>query len=360
MGKKTIIIPIFVPHLGCPHECVFCDQKIISERPAAPSPTEVTGLIKEYLGNMKEQGRVEVAFYGGTFTALPLDQQEELLQAAVPFWQAGLVAGLRISTRPDYIDPERLSFLIDRGVQTIELGVQSLNPLVLAASGRGHDPETVCQAAKLIKDRGLQLGIQLMLGLPGDSYQTTLDTARQVVDLAPDFVRIYPTLVLQGTTLERLYRAGKYHPLPLETAVELARDLVILFWQNRIEVIRVGLQATATFDAGDQLVAGPYHPAFGEMVYAAYFLEQMAMLAGRLLGQHRVEQLTFLVAPRDLSAAIGQKKYNKVALAARYHLTKIDILAEPTLTSGTICLKNDTFTAQLCISKEEFLASCRI
>lgn len=274
---RPFIIPIFISHQGCPHQCVFCNQHSITGRAEsqAVTPAEVIATIEEQLAwpRKRKKAPVQVAFYGGSFTALAAEYQESLLQAAHPFLSAGLVQEIRLSTRPDAVDNTVIERLIRYGVKIVELGVQSLDGHVLQKSGRGHDCNAVLRAARLVKESGLRLGMQLMVGLPGETTCGLLDSAHGVIDLAPDFIRIYPTLVIKDSPLAQLFAENSYRPLSLNKAVALAARLTDLFEEKHIPVIRLGLQAGESLE--QDLVAGPYHPAFGELVRSRVFFKKI-------------------------------------------------------------------------------------
>ena len=274
MKEKVLVIPIFIPHAGCPHDCIYCNQKAITgESVSLPTKEKVEETIKEFLGFSRIGVRKEcyVAFYGGTFTALPRITQEQLLGVAQDFVDRGLVKGIRFSTRPDYITSEELDFLEKYNIVAIELGAQSMDDAVLKAAARGHTAETTSVASRLIKDLGLELGIQVMIGLPKETEDSFRRTIREVISLGPGFVRIYPTLVVKDSALAEIYRLGKYKALSLEKAVKLALEAYTEFKRADIRVIRMGLQAEPWFDRGDTVIAGPYHPSFGELVVSAYY-----------------------------------------------------------------------------------------
>jgi len=256
--KKQLIIPVFIPFGGCPHRCVFCNQRDITGQSEMPTIKEVSGKITEYLSTWKGTGRREVAFYGGSFTGLPVNIQEEYLAAAKVFVDAGSIDALRISTRPDYIDAEVIRRLLCFRVETVELGVQSLNDEVLLLSARGHDRSSVELAVGLIKDAGISLGIQLMPGLPGDSSERFMQTVDSTVALAPEFVRIYPTLVIKDTELAGLHAAGRYIAWDLPDMVELLKKAVAVFESASIKIIRMGLHGSE--ELRQSLIDGPYHP----------------------------------------------------------------------------------------------------
>lgn len=262
--KRRLIIPIFIPHEGCPHQCVFCNQTDITGQNSLPALTEVSETIAQYLSTWRGEGPREVAFYGGSFTGLSDNLQRDFLETAYAFIQRGEINAVRVSTRPDYISHEKVKLLREYGVGTVELGVQSMDDGVLGLSGRGHTAGDTVRAVELLRTAGLTIGLQMMPGLPGDTRETILATAREIVSLRPDFVRVYPTLVIKNTPLEKLYRRGDYCPWLLESMVEVCREVMSLFDNARIPVIRVGLQPTAELE--ESIVAGPYHPSFRQLL----------------------------------------------------------------------------------------------
>ncbi|MCL1980672.1 MAG: radical SAM protein [Proteobacteria bacterium] len=304
----ALVIPIFIPHQGCPHRCLFCDQHRISGQTApAASGQEIEATILAWLTRTRPErrARVEVAFYGGSFTCLPLARQEELLAAVHPFRQQGAVHAIRLSTRPDAIDDERLDLLVRHRVSTVELGAQSCDDSVLRLSGRGHDAAAIATAARLIQKQKICLGLQLMLGLPGENFRSLRHTAATVIRLRPDFVRIYPALVLRDSGLARLYRRGDYRPLSLGRALAWAVYLKKRFDCEGIGVVRMGLQPSV--ELAQALVAGPYHPAFGELVMARLMLTQTRrLLAGVPVGC----RAALVIAARDQSIFRGLKSAN--------------------------------------------------
>ena len=311
---RTYHIPIFVPHRGCPHDCAFCNQKKITGSLRAPSPAEAAELIRLSLSTMKRQDRyTEAAFFGGSFTAIPWEEQEALLQAAYPFRQSGELDGIRVSTRPDAITEEGLARLKQYGVTMIELGVQSMDDGVLPAAGRGHTAADSIRAAELIRQSGVGLGVQMMTGLPEDTDEKSRRTAQALIALRPDCARIYPTLVLRDTELYRRWRAGEYQPQKLWDAVELCAELDTMFLENRIPVIRMGLMASDEICEGGSVAAGPYHPAFGELV-------QSHILLGRMKqgGTDRGGLVEIRVNPKDISRAVGNRKRNLLELEAHF------------------------------------------
>jgi len=281
------VIPIFIAHQGCPHQCLFCNQRSITGAPEGMvGAREVEETIRTQLAwpRRHPEAPVQVAFYGGSFTGLAMERQRELLGAAQPFLASGQVRELRLSTRPDYVTPEIAGFLREQGVGIVELGAQSLDDRVLAASGRGHTVAQVRTAVACLKEAGIKVGLQLMLGLPGDSTATALVSGRAAAALGPDMVRLYPCLVISGSPLAELYRQGQYQPLTLSRAVALAGRLWSIFNGHGISVVRMGLQPSASLEK--TVLAGPYHPAFGELVLSRLFFNQIrADLSARSLRQ---------------------------------------------------------------------------
>lgn len=267
MGKRHYIIPIFVPDEGCPHRCVFCNQNRITGSEELMNVEIAKDIIEEHLKTIERDGSiVEVSFFGGTFTAISEDRQKKLLSLAKEYKDKGLIDYIHLSTRPDAISEHILSYLKEYGVNIIELGVQSLNVEVLEASGRGHSIEDVYKASKLIKEWGFVLGHQLMLGLPKDTFERDRESVRASILMEPDIARIYPALVIKDTPMELMYERGVYTPYTLEEGVSISLELLREYEKNNVKVIRVGLQPTENINTGKDLVAGPFHPAFRELV----------------------------------------------------------------------------------------------
>ncbi|HPS25999.1 MAG TPA: radical SAM protein [Bacteroidales bacterium] len=305
-------IPIFIPHLGCPFQCVFCNQKYISGIQKAPDIEEVHAIIRQKLSTINGHGaRVELAFFGGSFTCLSLEEQRLYLEAVKPYIAENKINGIRISTRPDFIDDEKLQLLKQFQVKTIELGVQSMNESTLKKVSRGHHVADVRNAAKMIKRYHIALGIQTMVGLPGEDCAMELETAREVIALQPDFVRIYPLLVLQDTTLEQWYASGKYMPLSLPEAVERVAAILEMYIANDINVIKVGLHPSDEYAPGGKLVAGPFHPSLREMAMTKVWKRNFVQ---HLLPTQKInsqQDITIRVADSQYNYAIGYKSENK-------------------------------------------------
>lgn len=298
-------LAIFVPHIGCPNQCSFCDQRVISGRVDAPSPQYVSELCQRALIQMGERARdSEIAFFGGSFTAIDREYMVSLLEAACTYVGPSGFLGIRVSTRPDAIDEEILRILKEYKVTSIELGAQSMDDEVLRKNQRGHTCTEVIKAAHMIKAEGLELGLQMMLGLYGDTEAGALATARSIIALNPDTVRIYPTIVLPSTRLAELLAQGEYRPLLLEEAVALCSQIMEQFEAAGIKIIRVGLHASPELEA--DMLAGPYHPAFRELCESRLLLQSILQECKSKAAQ----QFTVLVHPKDVSKAVGQKRAN--------------------------------------------------
>ena len=310
--KKQYIIPIFVPHLGCPNDCVFCNQKSISGQAKQVTKEDVKNIIEEHLKYIKKDSKVEVAFFGGSFTGIEEAKQEELLSTAYEYIKQKKVDSIRISTRPDYIDKKILKRLKKYKVKTIELGVQSANDYILKKAGRGHTFEDVVKASKLIRWYGFDLGHQMMVGLPESTTVDEINTAKQLIKLKPKMVRIYPVLVIKNTKLEKDYNDGKYKPLTVTQAVEICKELVKLFVKKHIEVIRIGLQPTDTITNPEndksEVVAGPFHPAFRQLVESGMWYDVIVEKIKQL--NTKVKEVVVTVNPADVNNVIGQRKDN--------------------------------------------------
>lgn len=305
-NMKTYNIPIFVPHRGCPFDCVFCNQKRITGTQKEVTDKTVYEIVENHLETLpKENRKIEVAFFGGSFTGIPIEEQIELLSAANVYLKKGLIDGIRLSTRPDYINREILDNLKKYGVTTIELGVQSMDNDILKASNRGHTREDVINAVKLIKEYKFTLGLQMMTGLPTDTDGKSLHTADEIIKLKPDIVRIYPTLTIKDTFLEKMYKENKYKPQTLDEAVNLAKQLIVKFEANNIVVIRVGLQSTDEISESGSVVAGPVHSAFRELVESSIYYD---IISENL--DDDCKNADVFVNPKEVSKAVGNKKSN--------------------------------------------------
>lgn len=321
--KKQYVIPVFVPHLGCPNDCIFCNQKSISGQTKMVTKEDLKETIEYYLSNFKEKDAYkEVAFFGGSFTAIEVKFQEELLQTAYEYIESGKIDGIRISTRPDCIDKEILKRLKKYNVKTIELGVQSTNDYILKRIARGHTFEDVKKASKLIRRHGFNLGHQIMVGLPESTKIDELNTAKELIKLKPKMVRIYPVLVIKNTKLEKEYKENIYEPLTVNQAVERCKELVYSFNKKRIEVIRIGLQNTDIISEPDskesEVIAGPFHPAFGQLVEDSIWYDSIVDKIKKF--NVKVKEVEIRANPADINNVIGHKKENITKLKDLYEV----------------------------------------
>ena len=327
--SEQYIIPIFVPHLGCPNDCTFCNQKSISGQTKQVTAKDVKQTIEEYLKSFKDESLYkEVAFFGGSFTGIEQEKQKELLEAAYEFIKTKQIQSIRISTRPDYIDKEKLQLLKKYGVKTIELGVQSTNDYILKKCRRGHTFEDVKRASKLIRRYGFVLGHQMMIGLPESTKLDEINTAKALIKLKPKIVRIYPVLVIKNTPLEKEYEQGEYIPLTVEQAVDRAKDIMQLFNNAKVEVIRIGLQNTEEItdptQETSQVIAGPYHPAFRQLVESGMWYDEIVQKIKKF--NIKVMQVTIKANPENINNIIGHKKENVLKLKEFYD---VDVIVKP-------------------------------
>ena len=267
MKKRHYNIPIFIPELACPFQCIYCNQQKISGRLKIPSDKEIVSIIEEHLSTIpKESSETELAFFGGNFTGIDIDDRRRLLRLVQPYLKRGSISGIRLSTRPDYIDRDILSMLKDFGVKTIEIGAQSMDDNVLRLSKRGHTSKDTEKAAGMILKEGFSLGLQMMIGLPGDTPESAKFTARRIIELGADNTRIYPTLVIKDTVLERMFSEGRFKPLTLNEAVSWSKELLLIFEKADVKVIKLGLHPSEGLLSGEELIAGPFHQSFRELV----------------------------------------------------------------------------------------------
>lgn len=300
-----INIPVFVPHYGCPHNCVFCDQKKITGQKSPVTKDMARKIIDDHLLTANHnKDYIEIAFFGGSFTAIDRETQDELCSLAKEYIDKGVVHTFRCSTRPDCIDKETLLRLKSFGIGTIELGVQSTDDTVLKMSERGHTKEDVIKASLLIKEHKIKLGLQMMTNLPGDTFEKSISTCEDIISLKPDCVRIYPTLTIKGTKLYDMYQNGEYIPFSLEDTTELLSILLTKFKAAGIEVIRVGLQTTDNINK--KTVIGPYHESIRELAESRIFRKD----AEKIFSTIENDNITVSVHPADVSKFIGQKRCN--------------------------------------------------
>lgn len=336
--RRPFIIPIFLPHAGCPHQCVFCDQKSITGvRRDMVSPENVERQILEFLeykGN--DRRSAQVAFYGGNFLGLEKDYIERLLNVSTKFVKNKKIDAIRFSTRPDTIDHDRIEIIKNYPIATVEIGAQSMDDRVLATVKRGHSAFDTQQAVTLLKNRDYQIGLQMMVGLPKEDEAGSLSTAYRISELEPDFVRIYPTIVLKNSLLARWYENGTYRPWSLERSVAHVKTLYLFFKKKNIPVIRMGLQASDDLDSGAAVLAGPYHPAFGHLVHSEIFLD----MATAILEKEKIfhDKITLNVHPHSISKMRGLKNKNVNSLKIKFQLQSLKIVPDPSLGEDKLAL----------------------
>lgn len=315
---KHINVALFVPDEGCPHRCSFCNQKTISGKTKKLTIGDIDEAVK--IASADGDGKGEIAFFGGSFTAIEKSYMVSLLERAKLYIDEGLFKGIRISTRPDCINEEILTLLKEYGVTSIELGCQSMNDEILLLNGRGHTAEDVEKAAELIKKYGFEFGVQMMTGLYGDCDESAVETAEKLIRLSPDTVRIYPTVVLQKTRLCELYEAGEYRPQTVDEAAELCARLIPMFTEKNIKIIRLGLHSGGNVEEG--FVAGAYHPAFKEICESKIYLREIL----RITEQEKIPQgkITLTVNKKCVSALVGQKRSNIEKLKTMGYICHIE------------------------------------
>ena len=319
---RASIIPIFIPHTGCPMDCVFCNQRRISGSLLPATPEDVQFKVLEGLNRLPKGSMPQVAFYGGSFTAIPVHEQQALLEAAQKFILSGEISSIRVSTRPDAIDVEGLNRLHHYGVETIEIGSQSMDDNVLINTNRGHTAHDTENAVRMIRQWGFKLILQMMTGLPGSCYEKDIKSAQEIAALRPDGVRIYPTVVVRDTALYDMWICGQYAEHTVKEATELCAEIVPIFENAGIPVIRLGLNPTQELSAGSA-AAGAYHPAFGELVLSKIYLNRLRPE----LDKHRGDQnIAIYVHPSRISAMIGQKRCNISSICSEFSITNVKVI----------------------------------
>ena len=321
MSARECIIPVFVPHLGCPNSCVFCNQRRISGTQRPASAEDVRQAVENAAALPHNGVKRQLAFYGGSFTAVPACLQESLLSAAGECMAEGKIDSIRLSTRPDAINDTVLERLRRYGVETVELGAQSMSDRVLELTDRGHSALDVENAAKAVKEAGFRLILQMMTGLPGDDDGTDIETAKKIIALRPDGVRIYPTVIVRDTELYDMWQAGEYAEHTVEDAVRVCAKLLPMFEAAGIPVIRLGLNPTDDLSGGDA-AAGAYHPALGELVKSRIMLDKAREL---LKNSPHAEEVILGVHPSCISQMVGQHKMNADILKAEFGIKELKI-----------------------------------
>ena len=310
MKKKHFNIPVFIPELACPFQCIYCNQQKISGQIKIPDSNEIVATIENYLQTIHAPNAIiELAFFGGNFTGLNQQEQVEYLKLVQPYIKQGKISGIRLSTRPDYINKESIELLKKNHVTTIELGAQSMDNKVLKLSKRGHTAEDTESASKLILDSGFTLGLQMMIGLPGDTLEKARFTAKRIVELGANNTRIYPALVIKGTEFENMYTAGIYKPLSLDNAVNWSKELLKIFESGGVDIIKLGLHPSEGLLSGHDLIAGPFHQSFRELVLTEIWGELLEPLLLK-----KGEKIEIFVPPDQFNYAVGYEARNKKLL----------------------------------------------
>ena len=311
---KHYNIPIFISHFGCPNACVFCNQKKINGRETDVTMEDVKKIIEIYLETLPKNSKKEVAFFGGTFTGISLNLQKEYLETVYEYIKKGLIDGIRLSTRPDCINREIVEQLKKYGVTSVELGVQSLDEKVLKATARYYPVEAVREACALLKEYGIELGIQLMIGLPESTMESDYATAEKALTMKPDTARIYPTLVIKNTKMEEMFLKGEYKALSIDEAVERTRKIYSLLESNGVNVIRVGLQPSEDLREEGVVLGGPFHPAFRELVETEIYYNFFKAIA------ESEKRLDIEADERNISKLVGIKKANRERLKEYFNI----------------------------------------
>lgn len=327
---KHYNIPIFIPELACPNRCIYCNQRHISGQLQAVKPEEIKQIIEQHLATFIRPSVVELAFFGGSFTGIDEKDMLTYLQIVQPYIEQGEIKSIRISTRPDYINEKILDILQQYNVKDIELGAQSLNEEVLAFAKRGHTVRDVENASQLIKSYGFSLGLQMMIGLPLDTVEKSKETAKKILKLGAESTRIYPTLVINNTDLADLYRQNKYKALSLDEAVDWTTEIYKIFSQSSIKILRIGLHPSEALINGTELLAGPFHVSFKELVLTKIWQEKFEKLP--------INTKTILVNPKEINYAIGYNSKNKQLLQKKFPYLKF--ISDSNVELGTFIAQN--------------------
>ncbi len=323
---KHYTIPIFIPELACPFQCVFCNQKKISGQTHDPSGDEIIETIENHLRTFKARHKyVEVGFFGGSFTGISIDEQKRYLKYVQPYIRLEHVQSIRLSTRPDYISEEILRMLRKYNVTTIELGAQSFDDEVLRKTKRGHNSQHIVKAASLIKKYGFNLGLQMMIGLPGDTLEKSIATANKIIEIGAVNTRIYPAVVIKDTQMHKWYEQGKYKPLDLDEAVNWTKQLLPLFEKAGVNILRVGLHPSEGLVSGEDLIDGPFHPSFKELVITHIWRD----LLKPVINSNNTKNIEIHVPLNEINYAIGHKSANKIMLLNKFE--KVKFVGDSTL-----------------------------
>ena len=334
---KPLVIPVFIPHSGCPHQCAFCNQTIITnQKSRVPDKTAIQHIVTQYLQYKGKREQVELAFFGGNFLGLPRENIIQLLDLVQPYIHTEKIDGIRFSTRPDTITQQTLDLIRPYTISAIELGVQSMNDEVLSKSKRGHTGMDTIKAIHLLKGYPFKIGVQVMVGLPGDYEDSLFESTKKVAQLAPDFARIYPLVVLKGSLMEQWYSQGRYHPLSLEESIQLVKRMYRIFKAAKVDIIRMGLQASDMMEDESMVLAGPWHPAFGHLVFSELFYDRVCNKIDQSPDLLKSESLALIVHPKSESRLRGDKNTNLKRLGERYPCLKVSIRLDATMSADQV------------------------
>lgn len=341
-SENPLVIPLFIPHYGCPHQCVFCNQSLITgQDQKIPDQSSILQTIDAYLQYRGKRTQVEAAFFGGNFLGLSDHEIRQMLETVQPYIKDGRINSIRFSTRPDTVTPDRLEMIRPYGVSMVELGAQSMNDKVLSASNRGHTSQDTVSAVNMLKAYGYGVGLQIMVGLPHDTPESLTKSTIEAAGLKPDIVRIYPLLVMAGSPLENLWRKGLYQPMDLDESVELVKEMVNIFTRCQIPVVRTGLQASDLMADEKCVLAGPWHPAFGHLVFSGLMYDQMVAQIQQDPGLKTAQNIFIRVHPASESRARGDKNENLKKLRQKFGCRQITIIKDERLDRSQIKVAAD-------------------
>ncbi len=334
---KPLIIPVFIPHSGCPHQCAFCNQTIItSQKPNLPDKTAIRRIVAEYYPYKGKRESVELAFFGGNFLGLDSENIIQLLDLIQPYIQEKKIDGIRFSTRPDTITQPMLDLIRPYSISAVELGVQSMNETILLKTKRGHTGRDTINAIGLLKKYSFKIGVQVMVGLPDDTESLLLKSTKKLAQLAPDFARIYPLMILKNSLMEQWYKKGSYQPLSLEESIHLVKKMYHIFTAANVKVIRMGLQASDIMEDKSMVLAGPWHPAFGHLVFSEILYDTACNKIDQCRNLIKSETLVLKVHPKTESRLRGDKNTNFKKLNLRYPEFNFSVCLDKTIPIGRI------------------------
>ncbi|NOX34476.1 MAG: radical SAM protein [Deltaproteobacteria bacterium] len=331
-AKRPLVIPVFIPHSGCPHQCAFCNQSIItSQKSRLPDKEDIRKIAAQYYQYKGKRKKVVLAFFGGNFLGLGPEDITRLLEFIQPLIKAGKIDSIRFSTRPDTISQKTLDLVAPYNISAVELGVQSMNDEVLLKSKRGHTAMDAINAMQLLKKYPFKIGVQVMAGLPGDNDSSLFESTKKIAKLGPDFARIYPLMVLKGSLMEKWYKTKKYKPLGLEETIRLVKGMYQIFKAGDVDVIRMGLQASPMMEDKSMVLAGPWHPAFGHLVFSEILYDDVCTRIDQYHGILKSEGIVLNVHPNSESRLRGDKNINLKKLNQKYKGLEFSICRDDTI-----------------------------